>query len=223
MATLGKNTPQTEELTAFIERVEKLNGEIADLQEDRKTVFQEAKSKGFSTRQMRRLVKVRKMKPHDHQEDEAEFAVYEHAMGMATEPPLLRFMAKAATDVAVRDQVIEAMKSFVPPHGKGDITVTMEGKPVRLARTKDGTVELFDVEKPLPFQPSRKPAARPSRPPPPDVDAAGAEALGRQYAKDNRPIIDNPFPFGDTRRPRFDKGWRDETGNDGMGPQDDDE
>lgn len=222
MASLGKNTPQSAELTGFIERVEKLNGEIADLQEDRKTVFQEAKSKGYSNRQMRRLVKVRKMKPHDHQEDEAEYDVYAHAMGLATEPPLLRYMAKAGTDTAVRDQVIEAMKSFVPPHGKGEITVTMEGKPVRLVRTKDGTVELLDVvDKPLPMSGKPRPA-RPRREVP-DVDKDGAELLGRQYARDNRPVIDNPFPYGDERRARFDKGWRDETGGDGMGPSEDDD
>lgn len=47
--------------------------------------------------------------------------------------------------------------------------------------------------------------------------------MGRQFARDNRAIIDNPFPYGDPRRPHFDKGWRLETGNDGMGPEDDDE
>lgn len=221
MATLGKNTPETAELTGYIERVEKINGDIGDLQEDRKLVFQEAKAKGFSNRQMRRLIKVRAMKPHDHQEDEAEYDVYAHAMGLATEPPLLRYMAKAGTDTAVAAQVIEAMKSFVPPHGKGEIVVTMEGKPVRLVRGKDGTVDMLDVETPLPLPASRKPSARPSRPPPPDVDDEGAELLGRNYAKANRPIIDNPFPFGDERRGRFDAGWRKETGGDGMGPKED--
>lgn len=68
----------------------------------------------------------------------------------------------------------------------------------------------------------RAPQPETKREPPPDVDADGAEALGRQFAKENRAIIDNPFPFGDTRRPRFDAGWRKETGSDGMGQEDDD-
>ena len=113
------------------------------------------------------------------------------------------------------------MKSFVPPSGKGDITITMEGKPVRLARNKAGEVELYDViEKPLPIKttPQRKPKADV-----PECTPDQAEALGKQFAKDNRPVIDNPFPYGDERRPRFDKGWRDQAGGDGMGPSEDDE
>jgi uncharacterized protein (UPF0335 family) len=221
MTSLGKNTPQTDELTSFIERVEKVNGDIGDLQADRTAIFADAKAKGFSTRQMRRLIRVRAMKPHDHQEDEAEFDIYAHAMGLANEPPLLRFMAKAGTDTAVRDQVIEAMKSFVPPHGKGEITITMEGKPVRLVRNKSGDVEMLDVEKPVPMgkpvQTNRRPKVDV-----PDVDDAGAEMLGRDYAKANRPVIDNPFPYGDDRRAAFDSGWRKETGGDGMGPKEED-
>jgi uncharacterized protein (UPF0335 family) len=49
MASLGKNAPQTAELTGFIERVEKLIGDIKDLQTDRAAVFAEAKAKGFSS------------------------------------------------------------------------------------------------------------------------------------------------------------------------------
>jgi len=221
MASLGKNTPQTRELTDVVERIEKINGEIKDLQEDRTAVFAEAKAKGFSTRQMRRLIRVRAMKPHDHQEDEAEYDVYAHAMGLATEPPLLRYMAKAGTDTAVRDQVIAAMKSFVPPYGKGDITVTMDGQPVRLVRDKDGEVEMLDVEPPRPAKSTAPRQPRPKREVP-DVDEDGAERLGVLYAKDNRPVIDNPFPYGDPRRARFDEGWRRENGGDGMGPDDED-
>jgi len=222
VSTLGKNTPQSAELLGFVERVEKVNGEVKDLQTDRAAIFAEAKSKGFSTRQMRRLIKVRAMKPHDHQEDEAEYDVYAHAAGLATEPPLLRYMAKAGTDTAVRDQVIEAMKGFVPPHGKGEITITMEGKPVRLARNKAGDVELLDVKRPLPLNGKpQPPRPRRSKPDVPDVDEDGAEMLGRDYAKANRPVIDNPFPYGDDRRARFDRGWRKENGGDGMGPEED--
>jgi uncharacterized protein (UPF0335 family) len=223
MTTIGKNTPASAELIGYIERVEKVNGEVKDLQTDRTAIFAEAKAKGFSNRQMRRLIKVRAMKPHDHQEDEAEFDVYAHAAGMANEPPLLRFIAKASVDTAVREQVIEAMKGFVPPHGKGDITVTMEGKPFRLQRNKAGEVEIAEViDKPVPGLTSRAPKPRP-RADVPDCTDAQAETMGRQYAADNRPIIDNPFPYGDPRRPAFDKGWRAESGNDGMGPEDDED
>jgi hypothetical protein len=50
------------------------------------------------------------------------------------------------------------------------------------------------------------------------VDGYGAELLGREAFKADEPIIKNPFPFGDERRPRWDEGWRKESGTDGMGP-----
>jgi SpoVK/Ycf46/Vps4 family AAA+-type ATPase len=49
------------------------------------------------------------------------------------------------------------------------------------------------------------------------IDIAGAEEMGRKAARDGKPIIDNPFPFNDPRRARFDEGWRKESDSDGMG------
>jgi hypothetical protein len=59
-----------------------------------------------------------------------------------------------------------------------------------------------------------------AKPEPPAVDADGAEVLGRDAFGSNQPIITNPFPFGDPRRPRWDAGWRKASGTDGMGPDD---
>lgn len=50
-----------------------------------------------------------------------------------------------------------------------------------------------------------------------EVDIADAEELGRQAARDGRPVIDNPFPYADPRRAKFDEGWRKESEADGMG------
>lgn len=49
------------------------------------------------------------------------------------------------------------------------------------------------------------------------IDAESAEDLGRKAAREGKPVIDNPFPFGDPRRARFDEGWRKEAESDGMG------
>jgi hypothetical protein len=51
----------------------------------------------------------------------------------------------------------------------------------------------------------------------PLADVENAEELGRKAARDGKAIIDNPFPFGDARRARFDEGWRKESETDGMG------
>lgn len=51
----------------------------------------------------------------------------------------------------------------------------------------------------------------------PEITDASAEQLGRNAAREGKPVIENPFSFGDSRRARFDEGWRKESGNDGMG------
>jgi DNA polymerase III delta prime subunit len=50
-----------------------------------------------------------------------------------------------------------------------------------------------------------------------EIDPAVAEEMGREAARAGKPVIDNPFPFGDQRRARFDEGWRKESESDGMG------
>ena len=220
--TIGKNTVAGDELQGYVDRVENINSQIAGLQDDKSAVMAEAKSRGFSKKRIGEVIRIRKQKPQDRQEAEAELDMYLHALGMANEPPLLRFIARAGVDTAVREQVLDAMKGFVPPHGLGDITVTMAGKPVRLSRNKSGEVEIAEVvDKPLPGL--KTPRQSKPRADVPECSDDQAEEIGRQFARDNRPIIDNPFPYGDGRRPRFDRGWRLETGNDGMGPDDDDE
>ncbi len=75
------------------------------------------------------------------------------------------------------------------------------------------------IERPAPLPAEGEPAARAKRDVP-DVDLAGAEVLGAEAGKANKPVITNPFPFGDPRRAGWDLGWRKATGSDGMGRDD---
>ena len=118
-----------------------------------------------------------------------------------------------------KQAIIDRFAKLVPP--SGSITVEMDGPPIRITRDKDGVVTMTEViEKPVTV-PGTTPTVRPApaRPPVPDVDADNAERLGRQAFKADVAIIENPFPFGDTRRARWDMGWRRESGGDGMGPE----
>lgn len=220
--SLGANTVSGDQLRSYVERIEMIRAEKKRLSEEEAAVKAEAKSNGFTPAAIVACVKIRAMKPHDRAEAEAILDMYLHALGMAPEPPLFRAAGLAGIDTAAREQVIAKMSEFVPVAGMGDITVNMGGKPVRLFRDKDGAVQMQDiVERPAPAE-ARPAAATKQKSDVPDVDAAGAEDLGAEYARDNRPVIDNPFPFGDPRRARFDAGWRREAGSDGMGPDEDD-
>jgi hypothetical protein len=49
------------------------------------------------------------------------------------------------------------------------------------------------------------------------IGTVDAESMGSEAARAGKPIIDNPFLFGDPNRARFDEGWRKEADSDGMG------
>lgn len=228
MGAIGRNSVSGKQLLEFVERVEVIRKQKKELTDDESAVMADAKAFGLSKKGIKFLVKAREMKPSDFQDWQTLTEMYMHAIGMGVEPPLFRAAGLAAIDVNVREQVIAAMHGFVPPYGKGSITVDFDGVKVRLERGKEGEIQASDVDDDdadsltRGGEPSGR--ARRSKELPPEIaalDEDGAEDLGRVWAKDDRPVIDNPFPFGDPRRARFDKGWREQTGNDGMGPGDD--
>lgn len=213
-----KNTVSGEQLRAYVERVERIRDEKKSLGDDEKAIMAEAKSAGFVPKIISHCIKIRAAKPSDVQEAEALRDMYLSALGMLPEPPLFRSIGLMSIDIAAKEQVVEALKKFVPENGS--IVIEAGGTPIRLTRDKEGNVSQSDV---VDIQAADRSATSPGKPaakgaPPPDVDADGAEALGRQAAKDDLAIIKNPFPFGDSRRPRWDLGWRKESGGDGMGP-----
>jgi uncharacterized protein (UPF0335 family) len=222
MAQIGKNTIAGEELRGFVERIEALDARKKEIGDERKIVMAEAAARGFVAKAIAYVVKVRAMKPHDRAESESLRDIYLHAMGLDNEPPLFRAVGLMDVDIHARASIVEAMKRFVP--ADGEIIIRVKGTAERLWRDKQGEVqsepvaERPKVETATPSEASGR--QRAEKAPVPDVDEEGAFALGRQAALDNQPVIANPFPFGDPRRPRFDEGWRAGSGGDGMGPGD---
>ncbi len=70
------------ELRAFIERIEQLRKEQADIKEIEKEVFAEMKGRGYMTRPVRTIIKQRAMKPDKLAEEEAVLDLYKAALGM---------------------------------------------------------------------------------------------------------------------------------------------
>ena len=71
-----------DELRSFVERLEQLEAEKADIGEQVKEVFAEAKGRGYDTKVMRMVLKLRKKKPDERAEEEAVLQVYLAALGM---------------------------------------------------------------------------------------------------------------------------------------------
>nr|WP_225028992.1 DUF2312 domain-containing protein [Xinfangfangia pollutisoli] len=72
-----------EELRQFIERYEQLQAEKQDIAEAQKDLMAEAKTRGFDTKAMRKIVALRKKDPDTLAEEEAVLEVYKSALGMA--------------------------------------------------------------------------------------------------------------------------------------------
>ena len=71
-----------ERLRSFIERVERLEEDRANLNADIREVYAEAKSAGFDGKTMRQLIRLRKLEPAERQEQEYLLEVYRNAVGV---------------------------------------------------------------------------------------------------------------------------------------------
>ncbi|WP_421704876.1 DUF2312 domain-containing protein [Aliiroseovarius sp.] len=71
-----------DELRQFIERFERLDAEKKDIAEQQKEVMAEAKSRGYDTKVMRKVVALRKRDRDDIAEEEAILDMYKEALGM---------------------------------------------------------------------------------------------------------------------------------------------
>ena len=218
------NVVGKEQIREFVERIEVIDGEIGAAKEDRKAVLAEAKAGGFDVQALGRLIKRRKLKPHDAQESDAMDEMYRYAMGMADEPPLLRAMRAAEADTASSQSVLDQFKKFCP--AEGSVEVVMAGKRWQISRDHEGVAHVSEVQKPAsassPFAPEAPAPRRRAAPEAPNVEPDEAEAMGETAGEQNVPVIKNPFPYGDPRRARWDTGWRRGANSDGMGPADDD-
>src|ERR1700730_1250427 len=132
MSIIGRNTIAGEMLRGFVERVEAIQAQIKELGKDKAVVMAEAKKANLQPAGIGYIVKKRKMKPSERAEAEALGDMYLHAMGMAVDNPLFRAVGLMKIDITARDQVIDAMKKFVP--SSGSITIEAGGVPVRLTR-----------------------------------------------------------------------------------------
>jgi len=71
-----------DELRQFIERFENLEIEKRNIADQQKEVMAEAKSRGYDTKIMRKLVVLRKRDLQDLAEEEAILSMYKSALGM---------------------------------------------------------------------------------------------------------------------------------------------
>jgi uncharacterized protein (UPF0335 family) len=72
-----------DELRLLIERIERLEEEKKAIADDVKDVYGEAKARGYDTKTMRTIVRLRKMETNDRQEADALLETYRAALGLS--------------------------------------------------------------------------------------------------------------------------------------------
>jgi uncharacterized protein (UPF0335 family) len=109
------STVAADDLRLLIERVERLEEEKKALQDDIKDVYAEAKARGYDTKTMREIVKLRKMEPQARQERDALIETYRAALGMDfAETPLGRATVERA---ASGDALVDLARKIVANGG----------------------------------------------------------------------------------------------------------
>lgn len=81
-ATSGVVSPAGQELLGFISRIERLRVDKAEIADDEKAVFAEAKSLGYDTAVLRELLKLRAKDANEREEFQALLDSYACSIGM---------------------------------------------------------------------------------------------------------------------------------------------
>lgn len=81
-ADIAETGVAAQELKQFVERIERLEEEKKALADDIKDVFAEMKGRGFDTKVVRQVIRIRKQDHAERQEMEAILELYLSALGM---------------------------------------------------------------------------------------------------------------------------------------------
>ena len=80
---MAEGTVAADQLRLFIERIERLEEEKKTIADDVRDVYSEAKSNGYCTKTMRKVIALRRMEAHDRQEADALIETYRSALGLS--------------------------------------------------------------------------------------------------------------------------------------------
>lgn len=71
------------QLKSIVIRIERMEEEKRDLLADIKEIYGEAAGNGFDVKILRQIIRLRRMKEHDREEQETLLDVYRRELGMA--------------------------------------------------------------------------------------------------------------------------------------------
>ncbi len=120
-----------EHLESLIKRVENLEEQKAEIANDIKEVFAEARGHGFDPKTMKHMIKLRKMDAQEREEYEALIDIYKAALGMLDGTPL----GEAAIKRLAKDKDEEPI---APPAAQEDETTIEEAREMAREAASEG-------------------------------------------------------------------------------------
>ncbi len=72
-----------DQLASYVERIERLEEEKANMMADIKEVYGEAKALGYDVKILRQVIRLRKIEEHERDEQESILVIYKRALGMS--------------------------------------------------------------------------------------------------------------------------------------------
>ena len=80
---MSEGNVAADQLRLFIERIERLEEEKKGMADDIRDVYAEAKSSGYDSKTMRKVVALRRLESHVRQEADVLLETYRAALGLA--------------------------------------------------------------------------------------------------------------------------------------------
>lgn len=80
---MAEGSVAADELRGLIERIERLEEEKKSIADDVRDAYAEAKARGYDTKTMRAIVRLRKLETHQRQEMDALLETYRAALGLS--------------------------------------------------------------------------------------------------------------------------------------------
>jgi uncharacterized protein (UPF0335 family) len=109
------NVIAREQLESIIERVERVQAEIDGLNSDKSEIFKEAKSNGFNTKVIKKILKIRAADPIEREEEDAILDLYLHALGMASDG-----LVRARVENIEENGSVRGSDAAAPPKGTSE-------------------------------------------------------------------------------------------------------
>lgn len=227
-----------QELLLLIERWERLQEEKEGIASDQKDVMAEAKSRGYDTKTIRDIIRLRKMRPEERREREALLDTYKAALGMLDGTPLgtwaIERLSKKndeldpepanspddetyarATALVIKHQNVSTAwlqrQLRIGYNAASALLERMQREEIVSAPDSNGKRDVLQ-------QPGSGGGEEGTAPdaPEPEPTVEDARQMGGDAARAGAPVTANPFPPRDPRRAAWDEAWCQALGSDGM-------